>query len=198
MVWIGSIITTALTAALTYMCWLHTVTLNPGKADALIILGYVSRDGRIHPLLKERLDEACKIFQQYGHENIIVSGGAVGSRYSEADLMKEYLVEKGIPANKVLKEDQSRNTVQNLIYSKRLMELHQLESFIVITSLFHIRRTKYIMHRLGMKGSFYAKRSLRSIIALQLKLTFLEIRAFRLTLPIIRREVNNQNSVQKG
>ena len=74
------------------------------------------------------------------------------------------------------------------------MEQYQLKSFMIITNLFHVRRTKYIMHRLGMNGGFSANRSLRSIVGFQLKLTFLEIRAFRLTLPIIRREINDQNN----
>jgi len=194
MVWIGWIIAIAAMTVLAYICWLHAVILQPGKADALIVLGYVSKDGQIHPLLKERLDEAYKLFRKYGHKYIIVSGGAVGSRRSEAELMKEYLVEKGVPAKRVLEEDKSTNTVQNLIFSKLLMEQHQLKSFMIITNLFHVRRTKYIMHRLGMKGGFCANRSLRSIVGFQLKLTFLEIRAFRLTLPIIRREINNQNN----
>lgn len=194
MVWIGWIIAIAAMTVLAYICWLHAVILQPGKADALIVLGYVSKNGRIHPLLKERLDEAYKRFQQYGHKYIIVSGGAVGSRRSEAELMKKYLVEKGVPAKRVLKEDKSRNTVQNLIFSKQLMEQYQLKSFMIITNLFHVRRTKYIMHRLGMNGGFSANRSLRSIVGFQLKLTFLEIRAFRLTLPIIRREINDQNN----
>ncbi|MFD0959233.1 YdcF family protein [Paenibacillus chungangensis] len=194
MVWIGWIFAIAAMAVLTYICWLHAVVLKPGKADALIVLGYVSKDGRIHPLLKERLDEAYKLFQQYGHKYIIVSGGAVGSRRSEAELMKKYLVEKGVPTKKVLEEDKSYNTVQNLIFSKQLMEQYQLNSFIIITNSFHIRRTKYILHRLGIKGDFCANRSVRSIIAFQLKLTFLEIRAFRLTLPIITRAIDDQNN----
>lgn len=194
MVWIGLIIAIAAMTVLTYICWLHAVMLQPGKADALIVLGYVSKDGRIHPLLKERLDEAYKRFWQYGPKYIIVSGGAVGSRHSEAELMKKYLVEKGVPAKRVLKEDKSHNTVQNLIFSKQLMEQYQLKSFVIITNLFHVRRTKYIMHRLGMNGGFSANRSLRSIVGFQLKLTFLEIRAFRLTLPIIKRVINDQNN----
>ncbi|RJE90985.1 YdcF family protein [Paenibacillus sp. 1011MAR3C5] len=193
MVGMGWIMAAAAMAVLTYVCWLHAVVLKPGKADALIVLGYVSKDGRIHPLLKERLDEACKLFRQYGHKYIIVSGGAVGSRRSESELMKKYLVENGVPEKRVLEEDKSYNTVQNLMFSKQLMAQYQLESFIIITNLFHIRRTKYIMHRLGMAGGFSANRSLRSIAVFQLKLTFLEIRAFRLTLPIIERAIHDQN-----
>lgn len=108
--------------------------------------------------------------------------------------MKEYLVDKGVPAKRILKEDKSHNTVQNLIFSKQLMEQYQLKSFMIITNLFHVRRTKYIMHRLGMKGGFSANRSLRSVVGFQLKLTLLEIRAFRLTLPIIKRIINDQNN----
>lgn len=194
MVWIGWIIAIAAMTVLAYICWLHAVILQPGKADALIVLGYVTKDGRIHPLLKERLDEAYERFQQFGHKYIIVSGGGVGSRQSEAELMKEYLVDKGVPAKRILKEDKSHNTVQNLIFSKQLMEQYQLKSFMIITNLFHVRRTKYIMHRLGMKGGFSANRSLRSVVGFQLKLTLLEIRAFRLTLPIIKRIINDQNN----
>ncbi|GIO93461.1 YdcF family protein [Paenibacillus lactis] len=194
MVWIGWIIAIAAMTVLAYICWLHAVILQPGKADALIVLGYVTKDGRIHPLHKERLDEAYERFQQFGHKYIIVSGGAVGSRQSEAELMKEYLVDKGVPAKRILKEDKSHNTVQNLIFSKQLMEQYQLKSFMIITNLFHVRRTKYIMHRLGMKGGFSANRSLRSVVGFQLKLTLLEIRAFRLTLPIIKRIINDQNN----
>jgi len=194
MVWIGWIIAIAVMTVLTYICWLHAVMLKPGRADALIVLGYVSKDGQIHPLLKERLDEAYKSFQRYEHKYIIVSGGAVGSHRSEAELMKKYLVKKGVPAIRVLQEDQSYNTVQNLIFSKQLMEQYQLQSFIIITNLFHVRRTKYIMHRLGMRGGFCANRSLRSIVGFQLKLTLLEIRAFRLTLPIIKKVIDDQNN----
>lgn len=194
MVWIGWIIAIAVMTVLTYICWLHAVMLKPGKADALIVLGYVSKDGRIHPLLKERLDEAYTLFRRYGHKYIIVSGGSVGSHCSEAELMKKYLVEKGVPAIRVLQEDQSYNTVQNLLFSKQLMEQYQLQSFIIITNLFHVRRTKYIMHRLGMRGGFCANRSLKSIVGLQLKLTLLEIRAFRLTLHIIKRVIDDQNN----
>ena len=72
---------------LAYICWSHAVILQPGKADAIIVLGYVSKDGRIHPLLKERLDEAYKQFQQYGHKYIIVSGScwftSLGGRADE-------------------------------------------------------------------------------------------------------------------
>ncbi|WP_054957354.1 YdcF family protein [Paenibacillus dakarensis] len=198
MEWIGWIIAIAAMVVLAYICWLHAVILKPGKTDVLIVLGYVSKDSQIHPLLKERLDEAYRLFWQYRHKYIIVSGGAVGSRLSEAEQMKRYLVEKGVPAKRILLEDKSRNTVQNLIFSKQLMDQYQLKSFVIVTNLFHIRRTKYIMHRLGMKGGFSASRSLKSIIGFQLKLTFLEIRAFRLTLPIIRRAMDDRNNGQNA
>ena len=88
MVWIGWIIAIALMTVLAYICWSHAVILQPGKADAIIIvLGYVSKNGRINPLLKERLDEAYKRFQQYGHKYIIVSGScwftSLGGRTDE-------------------------------------------------------------------------------------------------------------------
>ncbi|MGG4342317.1 YdcF family protein [Paenibacillus lautus] len=155
MVWIGWIIAVAAMTVLTYICWLHAVMLKPGKADALIVLGYVSKDGRIHPLLKERLEEAYKRFRQYGYKYIIVSGGAVGSRCSEAELMKKYLVEKGVPAKRVLKEDKSYNTVQNLIFSKQLMEQYQLIFYD------HNQFISYPPHEVYYVSSWHKRRFLR-------------------------------------
>lgn len=172
-----------LLAPLGFFVWMHTASLQAGQADALIVLGYRCDNDQIHPLLKERLDSALDLAAQYDFKKIIVSGGAVASNLPEAEIMKRYLVLHGIPADKILLEDRSRNTVHNVINSRILMKEHGLESCLVVSNSFHIRRMQYIMKQLGIPPATYADRKWSSIIIKQWKLTFQEIRAYRLTLP---------------
>lgn len=172
---------------LLYFIWMHTAVLKKKDADALIVLGYRCDNGVIHPLLKERLDTAVKLFWEHHYTMIFVSGGAVQWKLSEAEIMRRYLLEQGIPEGRVMVEDQSRNTVHNVVNCRVLMQRYGLQTCLLISNSFHIRRMKYIMKQLDMPASFYAGRDLKSVVFWQWKLTFQEVRAFRLTLPWLER-----------
>ncbi|NMO94418.1 YdcF family protein [Paenibacillus lemnae] len=172
---------------LLYMIWMHTARRNEDSADVLIVLGYRCDRGEIHPLLKERLDTAIRLYRKKTYRAIIVSGGAVTWDRSEAEIMRDYLLAQHIPPEAVLIEDWSRNTVHNVVNCRVLMERHGYKSCVLISNSFHIRRMKYIMRRLGIPAGFYYSRRLSSIVKDQLKLTFQEVRAFRLTLPWLDR-----------
>ena len=165
-----------------FFVWMHTASLKAGPADALIVLGYRCDHDEIHPLLKDRLDTVLDLAAKYDYKRIIVSGGAVASKLTEAEIMQRYLVEHGIPAEKILLENRSRNTVHNAINSSILMQQHGLNTCILVSNSFHIRRMQYILKQLGIPASYYANRRLFSIMK-QWKITFQEIRAYRLTLP---------------
>nr|MBC9203962.1 YdcF family protein [Paenibacillus sp. PL91] len=195
--WIAGIVIIlfVLCIPLVFVCWMHTASLRRGRADALIVLGYRSDDGSIHPLLKERLDTAIKLFRQYDYFYMMLSGGAVGSDRSEAELMRDYLVKQGIAEERLILEMKSRNTVQNVVNCRQLLRQHGLSTCLLVSNSFHIRRMKYIMKKLGIPAIFYAKRDIRSILTLQVRLTFLEIRAFRLTLPWIEKALKTNSEV---
>lgn len=174
-------------APLVYFVWMHTARLDAKDADALIILGYRCDEGEVHPLLQERLDTAVRLFRKHRYTAIIVSGGAVHWNRSEAEIMRDGLLRQGIPPEAILLEDRSRNTVHNVVNCRVLMNQHGYESCVLVSNSFHIRRMKYIMKRLGMKAGFSACRDLGMIMRYQIKLTFQEVQAFKLTLPWLER-----------
>ncbi len=113
--------------------------------DAVIVLGYGGKDGKIPAMLKLRLDKTVEYHRRNPDAVIIVSGGkGSGTKRSEAELMKEYLVAKGIPDKMIIKEDKSRTTVENFKFSAALIK----ERFgcncptVVITNVFHIYRSE--------------------------------------------------------
>ncbi|WP_213586084.1 YdcF family protein [Paenibacillus sp. J2TS4] len=166
----------------------------PRDADALVVLGYRCEGGRMDPLLAERLDTALALWKRYRYRYMILSGGAVVSDLTEAGIMRDYLVSQGVDARRILLEEYSRNTVHNIVNCAILMKQHRLQSCLFVSNSFHLRRMRYISKRLHIPASFYASRSI-SAIGRQWKLTFLEIKAFRLTLPWLEKASNWE---QKG
>jgi uncharacterized SAM-binding protein YcdF (DUF218 family) len=180
-----------------YFIWMHSSLLRERDADALIILGYRCDQGQIHPLLQDRLDTAIRLMEQHRYRYVILSGGAVASSRSEAEIMRDYLIRYGIREERLLLEQKSRNTVHNMVNCKILMERHGMKSCLLVSNSFHIRRMKYIMNALGIPAFFYANREPMKVIG-QWRITFQEIRAFRLTLPWLEKALRQAPGEMMG
>lgn len=115
-------------------------------ADAGIVLGAALWNNAPSPALKERLDEAIDIYNEGLVDYLILSGGRATSesKFSEAEGMRNYLVNAGIPEEDLLLEMHSTDTYENILFSKKLMELHQLNSVIIISHAYHGLRAEDI------------------------------------------------------
>jgi uncharacterized SAM-binding protein YcdF (DUF218 family) len=73
---------------------------------------------------------------------VIVSGGAVfKGRAAEAPIVRRFLVDLGVPDNKIIVEDKSRDTIENAKYTKEIGKKYGFKKPILITSAFHIKRS---------------------------------------------------------
>lgn len=165
-----------------FLVWMHAFPVYAGNADALIVLGYRCDQDRIHPLLKDRLDSALWLFNRFHYRYIILSGGAVASTMTEAEIMRDYLIAHGVDAKRIIMEIHSRNTVQNLVNCKILLKQYRLNTCLLVSNAFHIRRMIAFARALELPAAFYAKRTLVGFFS-QMMLTFEEIKAYRLTAP---------------
>lgn len=81
---------------------------------------------------------------------IIVSGGqGNGEDISEAQAMYDYLVQNGIPADIIIKEDKSTNTEENFRFSEKFIE-DKSTKIGIVTNNFHIYRAKKLAHAKGL------------------------------------------------
>ena len=112
----------------------------------IIVLGYtLNNDGSIQPVLQSRLDEAKSIYQPT--DTILVCGkyppkDVVPTRCehpTEAEAMKQYLILQGIPAEYILKEEDSVTTFGNALFRflKIRNEINQYHSIVVVSNEFH-------------------------------------------------------------
>jgi uncharacterized SAM-binding protein YcdF (DUF218 family) len=125
------------------------------QADAGIILGAALWNDKPSPALKERLDFAHSLYEAGVVDKLILSGGlgAHGSTKTEAQGMRDYLLAAGMPADKLLLENEAKDTYGNLLYSQRIAQAEGLSRLLVITHDYHTARAREMAQQLDY-GSF--------------------------------------------
>ena len=130
--------------------------------DYIIILGCaIMKDGTPTPILRGRIDRALAFdkeqYEKWGKHAKFVPSGGQGSNevVSEAESMKRYLMEQGIPEECILKEDKSVNTYQNMAFSKKVIEGDSEnindKSVAFSTTNYHVFRGYTLAEKLGFK-----------------------------------------------
>ncbi len=128
--------------------------------DYVIILGCgIRRDGTPTPLLRGRIDRAIRFAKAQqeatGKELIFVTSGGQGSDeiISESTSMKRYLMEQGIPEERILEEDKSTNTLENMQFSKeKILAQNPNAKIGFSTNNYHVFRSGYFASAAGMKA----------------------------------------------
>ncbi|WP_336772001.1 YdcF family protein [Paenibacillus sp. MMO-58] len=112
------------------------------QADAAIVLGASLWSDKPSPALKERLDFADKLYKEGKVKMLILSGGLDrnGSKLTEAQGMRVYLLAKGIPEDKMLLDNAARSTYENLLNSKVIAAEHDLNKLLIVTHDYHAPR----------------------------------------------------------
>ena len=120
------------------------------NADTLVVLGsqVVGTPAQVPPTLQNRLDTAFDYLQSNPNTKVVVCGGQ-GSDESatEASVMADYLVKKGIDSSRVHLEDRSRRTAQQFVYANQVLPLGKT---VVVTNDFHILRSIMLAKRSGI------------------------------------------------
>ncbi len=161
--WLRVLLVLTLAGALCYTALLGVVFSGEyddveGTPQTMIVLGC-----QVHPwgpsiLLQDRLDTAIDYLADHPDMTIIVSGGKGNDEHdSEAAVMRDYLVDAGIPEENILVEDVSHNTYQNMICSAQMMQEHGLDAadgVLVVSNGFHLTRAKMLWDRVTGQGEY--------------------------------------------
>ena len=121
------------------------------SADYVIILGAQWKAEGPSEVLRRRLDKAVEYLNENPDTQAIVSGGQGGNEpISEAAGMRQYLVDAGIGDERILMEDASTNTYENLVFSGRLLDVDS-DTVVIVTNNFHVFRALCIAQKQGYK-----------------------------------------------
>ena len=123
-------------------------TPQPG-ADYVVILGAQWKENGPSYVLQKRLDAALDYLRENPETMVIVSGGKGSNEHiSEAAGMQGYLLAAGIAEERIIPEDKSTNTCENLVFSGELLD-KQNDRVVLVTNNFHMFRAGKIAEKQG-------------------------------------------------
>lgn len=119
--------------------------------DAIIVLGaQVYADGMPSVQLSWRLDAACEAYRQKAVPVVVCGAQGKDEPMTEAEAMKKYLVNKGIPEKDILTDPDSFNTRQNLTNASGLLKNRtDIQKVLIVTSDYHVPRSMALAKDLG-------------------------------------------------
>ncbi|MFI1811280.1 YdcF family protein [Streptomyces sp. NPDC020422] len=131
-------------------------------ADYVVVLGSGLIGGRrVPPLLASRLERGREVYETLARRRevdrtpVLIASGGQGpdEELPESHAMAAYLVERGFPEDRIVREDRSRTTEENMLFSKALMEQERPGSeCVIVTNNFHAFRAALMARKAGVNG----------------------------------------------
>lgn len=127
------------------------------EADVAVVLGNtVNPDGSPSRRLAARLDMAIELYQRGLFKNVMVSGGVGREGFDEAVVMKDYLLKRGVPQDKIVVDSLGVTTAATARNVASIAKAYHWSSVLVISQYFHIPRCRLALSRAGIDPVYAA------------------------------------------
>jgi vancomycin permeability regulator SanA len=128
-----------------------------GNADVGLVLGSkVQSDGTPSPRLRARLDRTLDCYRAGYFPTIIASGGVGREGFDEAAVMRDYLVNHGVPSDHVIVDSGGITTFASARNACGIARQRKFRSVFVVSQYFHIPRARLALRRFGMATVYSA------------------------------------------
>ncbi len=129
----------------------QAITDETRPAAAIVVMGAAEYDGTPSPVYQARLDHAFSLEERGLAPLIITTGGSGGDqRYTEAGVGRDYLIQRGVAAEKILSETQGNTTYQSVCTVAQILNQHHAHTCIAVSDGFHLYRIKLLFARFGV------------------------------------------------
>jgi uncharacterized SAM-binding protein YcdF (DUF218 family) len=122
-------------------------------AGAIVVLGAAQFDGRPSAVYLARLDHAADLYHEGIAPFVVVTGGKqVGDRFTEATAGADYLHDRDVPDDAILREVQGRSTYESLRATRRFLEMRGIDDVVLVTDPFHSLRARLVAEEVGLRA----------------------------------------------
>jgi uncharacterized SAM-binding protein YcdF (DUF218 family) len=144
--------------------YLYSRRTAEGPADAAIVLGAAVWRNEPSPVFRERINHAINLYHS-GQVRMLIFTGGLGERddAAESEVARQYALARGVPAEAILVETRSTSTYQNLAYAREVAAEHDLHTFLVVSTPYHMRRAIALALDLDMDAYPSPTRTIRWI-----------------------------------
>jgi uncharacterized SAM-binding protein YcdF (DUF218 family) len=120
-------------------------------AGAIVVLGAAEFDGHPSPVYQARLDHAFQLEQKGLASWILTTGGSGGDRrFTEAGVGRDYLIQEGMDARRILSETHGETTYQSVRAASQILHKLGLRTCIAVSDGFHLYRIKTMFAAFGI------------------------------------------------
>jgi SanA protein len=121
----------------------------PEVSVAIVFGAGIRADGRLSPMLADRMDTAIALYRAGKVRKLLVSGDNRFADYDEPGRMYDYAVARGVPAADVVRDYAGRRTYDTCY---RANAIFGVERALLVTQRFHLPRAIFTCRNLGVDG----------------------------------------------
>src|SRR5579863_3276902 len=146
--------------AITAVRVVHTASLEQmHPADAIVVFGAGQYSGHPSPVYRARLDHAALLYQRGIAPVIITTGGAGGDpKFSEGEVGRSRLMERGVPERNLIAETQGHDTAESAVRVAVIMRANGLHSCVAVSDAYHVFRIRELLEHEGVGPVYVAPR----------------------------------------
>lgn len=131
---------------------MHQASLDQSRvADAIVVFGAAEYVGRPSPVYRARLEHAYELFER-GMAPLVITTGGSGKdpNFSEGQVGRDYLANRGIPDVNLIAETQGTDTEHSARRVAAIMQANDLKSALLVSDAYHVYRAKRMMEHEGI------------------------------------------------
>ena len=141
-------------ALMGFVYYMETHLPEMKESDVIIVLGaQVKEDGTPSVALERRLTAALESYKQNRQTIIVCGARGTNEPRAEGDVMREWLLARGVQESDVVAETGSFNTRENLRNAKAIMDERGLSQALVVTSDYHVARALMLCRQEGVAAT---------------------------------------------
>ena len=126
---------------------------NARRSDALLVLGAAQYNGEPSSFLMARLQHAQKLFDAGTAPRVITLGGKQpGDRFTEADAGQTYLVDHGVPSERILRVGEGNDTLVSIQAAAATMKQRGWHTAVIVTDPWHELRSTTMLRDQGIEA----------------------------------------------
>ena len=136
-------------SCLSMFIYVKGIDMNTKDADYVVVLGYALDNNTITDTLQMRLDKTVDYAKKNPNSHFVLCGGITGNnKISEAEVMYNYLLGKGVDSSRMTLENKSTDTIENIRNCKQYVESNS--KIVVLSSNYHVYRASKICDKAGL------------------------------------------------
>ena len=137
-----------------FVYYMETHLPPQAESDVIIVLGaQVKEDGTPSVALERRLTAALESYDQKAQTIIVCGAQGANEPQPEGDVMRAWLLKRGVPEGDVIAETASFNTRENLVNAREIMRERGLTQALVVTSDYHVPRALVLCRQAGIAAT---------------------------------------------